>query len=104
MDKKKDVPHSGVKEIIKQPAPSAVASNTDADDFNSSYIEFTPPLPSRYANAGRKSIEEMIKHAEEDRVQLKARDARLEKEKIEPDPDTWYGRFTVFRTVTLQQE
>lgn len=56
------------------------------DGWDSSDIEFTPPkVDARFKNAGRKSIQDMLEHWEEDQIEVEAFMQRLNRKMAEKD-------------------
>jgi hypothetical protein len=78
------------------------------DDLNSSDIEFEPPPPNPFLNAGKDSILAMREYAIEDRVESKKQAKQLGFVKGTGRTQylhaLWYNRFCSFREHTLRVE
>jgi hypothetical protein len=77
-------------------------------DLCSSDVEFEPPSPEKYANAGQATIESMKEMAEEDRMSSKKATKQLKFELGQPKQQyqriLWFNRFKGFRAYTLKKE
>ncbi|KAF8854058.1 hypothetical protein BDZ45DRAFT_806147 [Acephala macrosclerotiorum] len=77
------------------------------DNFNSSDIEFEPTVVKGKRQRGRQSIQEIIEHADEDRISSKKAIKSLEFGHGAPgtidNSQLWVQRFNVFRQVTLKK-
>jgi len=78
----------------------------DGDDFNSSDLEFEA-RPDPYANAGMRSIQAIIDHAAEDRIESKKFSKTLTHAQGSPKTEymtaLWMNRFMAFRLHTLKK-
>jgi hypothetical protein len=78
----------------------------DAEEFNSSDLEFEE-RPDPYADAGMRSIQEMMDHAFEDRISSKKFSKTLPQAEGSPKTEyitrLWMNRFMSFRLLTLKQ-
>ncbi|KFY24325.1 hypothetical protein V493_05304 [Pseudogymnoascus sp. VKM F-4281 (FW-2241)] len=78
----------------------------DDDGYNSSDVDFGPPPPNPFANAGRASIEAMIQSATEDRLTSKRFSKNLQfsrgRKTTQYRNDLWFRRFATFRQFTLR--
>lgn len=78
----------------------------DRDDFNSSDIEFEE-RPNPFHDAGMKSVQAIINHALEDRIQSKKLSKTLTHAEGSPKTEylsaLWMNRFTAFRQHTLKK-
>jgi hypothetical protein len=78
-----------------------------ADDFNSSDIEFEPVLVKGKQKRGQRSIQEIIEHADEDRISSKKAIKSLEFGRGAPGTidmaQHWVQRFNAFRQSTLRR-
>lgn len=76
--------------------------------MNSSDIEFTPPKPNPYANAGRRGLEKLKSNAEADRIQSKKASKNLQLTTGTPEKQyklsLWYNRFKAFQEAVLLKE
>jgi hypothetical protein len=76
------------------------------DDYDSSDLEFETPA-NPFASAGLKSIEEIVKHAAEDRLSSKRATKQLvfveASKKTEYLTYLWYNRFIAFRKNDLKK-
>jgi hypothetical protein len=76
------------------------------DEINSSDFEFGDAPPNPFANAGKASIESMIKHAVRDRLASKKAVEQLTHVKSSKTAQhmysLWYNRFQTFRENTLK--
>lgn len=97
--------HHTAKRKMATSTNSKIASEM-ADDFNSSDIEFEP-APALYPNAGRASIELMIRNAESDRITSQRAVEQLRFGHGAPATRTiqslWVTRFNAFREQILNQ-
>jgi hypothetical protein len=79
----------------------------DEDDFDSSDIEFEPPSPNAFINAGRASIATVVEHAGEDRLTSKKSCKQLAfvaaSKKTEYMTHLWYARFVAYSTFALKK-
>lgn len=76
--------------------------------MNSSDIEFTPPKPNPFANAGRRGLKKLKSNPDADRIQSKKASKNLQLTLGSPEKQylisLWYNRFNVFRESVLQKE
>ncbi|KAK9242478.1 hypothetical protein V1506DRAFT_78562 [Lipomyces tetrasporus] len=109
--------------ILSSSSPAAVASpaylfprapridgimnsdGMDQDDFNSTDIEYEPATDA-FAYAGAQSVEQMLQHAVEDRLESKKRSKQLTfvhgSKMTQYINRLWYNRFTSFRAMVLK--
>jgi hypothetical protein len=78
----------------------------DANDFNSSDVEFEDAPLNQFAHAGRASIGQIIDHAFEDRLASKKASKLLTNSKVSQKTQymntLWYQRFIAVRKHSLK--